>query len=124
MAEVESKMNPRAASPAGAKGLMQLMPDIREEYRVKDPFNPRESLRASAQYLKDLMRPGRFQNNELDHTLLRYNAGPKSAGEMLLGQRPYTKEASQYAGKVKNAMALLDTLNPELEDLYYRPTFK
>jgi soluble lytic murein transglycosylase-like protein len=121
IAEVESGMNPTAKSSAGASGLMQLKESIQKEYGVKDPYNPKESLRAAAQYLSDLMRPGRFKNNELEHTLLRYNAGPTSAGEMLLGQRPYTKEAAQYADKVKNVMDILDTINPKPEAIFRGP---
>ena len=51
--EVESAGNPRAVSPAGAMGLMQIMPgtwaELRAAYRLgDDPFDPRDNILAGA----------------------------------------------------------------------------
>jgi soluble lytic murein transglycosylase-like protein len=69
---VESAYNPRAKSPKGATGLMQLMPDTAKRYGVTDLLNPLENLRAGARYLRDLL--GMFNNN-LRLVLAAYNAG-------------------------------------------------
>lgn len=70
---VESAYNATARSPAGAIGLMQLMPDTALRYGVKDPARSLEgNLRAGTQYLRDLMR---LFNGRLDLVLAAYNAG-------------------------------------------------
>jgi soluble lytic murein transglycosylase-like protein len=69
---VESAYNPRAKSPKGATGLMQLMPATAKRYGTTDLLNPLENLRAGAKYLRDLL--GMFDNN-LRLVLAAYNAG-------------------------------------------------
>src|SRR5579864_8242340 len=51
----ESAFHPCAVSAKGAKGLMQLMPEIIEQFKVNDPFDAKESIEAGARYLKQLM---------------------------------------------------------------------
>jgi soluble lytic murein transglycosylase-like protein len=69
---VESGYNPRARSPKGAIGLMQLMPDTARRYDVADIWDPRANLRGGARYLRDLLAA--FDNN-LSLALAAYNAG-------------------------------------------------
>ena len=69
---VESAYNPRAKSPKGATGLMQLMPATAKRYGVTDLLNPLENLRAGAKYLRDLL--AMFDNN-MRLALAAYNAG-------------------------------------------------
>jgi len=52
----ESGWNPRAVSPKGAMGLMQLMPTTAAEYGVRDPFNVSENISGGVRYLADLMQ--------------------------------------------------------------------
>ena len=49
----ESAFSPCAASEKGAKGLMQLMPEVIEQFAVKDPFEPKSSVDAGAKYRRN-----------------------------------------------------------------------
>lgn len=69
---VESGMNPRAVSRAGAKGLMQLMPITAKEFGVTDPFDPSSNVLAGARLLRRLIV--KFDGN-FDHVMAAYNAG-------------------------------------------------
>ena len=44
----ESSFDPLQVSPAGAKGLMQIMPVLAKELGVSDPFDPRQNVMAGA----------------------------------------------------------------------------
>ena len=50
----ESHLNPWAKSPAGAKGLMQLLSRTARSLGVKDIYNPVENINAGVQHLKNL----------------------------------------------------------------------
>ena len=71
--QVESQGNPKAASPKGALGLMQLMPEVLKAYQVKDPFDPLANLEAGVRHLSYLIVE--FSGN-LPLALVAYNAGP------------------------------------------------
>jgi len=68
----ESCFNPKARSPVGAIGLMQLMPETARWLKVKQPENPEQNLAAGVRYLAQLRT--RFGEDEL--ALAAYNAGP------------------------------------------------
>ncbi|QJA06507.1 lytic transglycosylase domain-containing protein [Thermosulfurimonas marina] len=74
VARVESGFNPRAVSPKGALGLMQLMPETAKTLGVSQPFNPRENLRAAARFLKRLL----LEFGDLRLALAAYHAGPEA----------------------------------------------
>lgn len=73
----ESAGDARAISPAGAMGLMQVMPDtwatLRIRYRLgRDPHDPRDNIMAGAAYLREMW--DRYGN--VMAMLAAYNAGP------------------------------------------------
>jgi soluble lytic murein transglycosylase-like protein len=95
--QAESAFNPRAVSPKGAMGLMQLMPQTASVYRVLDAFNPAENIRAGVAYLKSLMT--RY-NNDVSLALAAYNAGPTAVEKYGRKVPPY-KETRNYVAKIK-----------------------
>jgi hypothetical protein len=70
--EAESGFNPRAVSPAGARGIAQFMPATARAYGLRNPFDPIASINAQARMMADLLR--RFRSVPL--ALAAYNAGP------------------------------------------------
>ena len=69
----ESGGRPCAVSPAGAQGLMQLMPEVQRELSVADPFDPQQSVEAGTKLLRTLI--DRYAG-DLPKALAAYNAGP------------------------------------------------
>lgn len=73
VAQVESNLDHRALSAAGARGLLQVMPPTAEELRL-DPDKPESNVLAGARYLKQML--ARFSSSDL--ALAAYNAGPSA----------------------------------------------
>jgi hypothetical protein len=71
----ESGFNPRAQSPKGAQGLMQLMPSTQLLLGVSNPFDPQHNVAAGARYLALLKQTF---SGDLRLTLAAYNAGPQA----------------------------------------------
>ena len=92
--QVESGYKPRARSPKGAMGLMQLMPSTAREYKVRNPFEPKANIEAGIKHLKMLI--DRFGSSSL--ALAAYNAGP-GAVEKFNGIPPY-RETRSYVTRI------------------------
>lgn len=97
VARQESGFDPRAVSPAGAQGLMQLMPATARGLGVRDSFDPAQAVDGAARLLRDLT--ARF--DRVDLALAAYNAGP---GAVLRhdGVPPYA-ETQNYVRRVMDA---------------------
>ena len=71
--KVESNFNPKVVSSAGAKGLMQLMPENCRDLGVKDPFNIEENIDGGTRHIKEYLDK---YNGDVEMALMAYNGGP------------------------------------------------
>ena len=99
----ESGNRPDIVSPAGAKGLMQLMDTTASDLKVKDVFNPKENVLAGTKYLKSLLE--KFNGDEAK-ALAGYNAGPGHVEKY--GTIPPFPETQKYVRDVLKTKMRLD----------------
>lgn len=102
----ESNYDPKAVSPKGAIGLMQLLPATARRFGVKDPFVVRDNVYAGASYLKWLM--GYFRG-DLELVLAAYNAGEHAvvkAGHKV----PMYPETQTYVRRIMANLRASDAL--------------
>jgi hypothetical protein len=91
--QVESAYQPRARSPKGAIGLMQVMPATARQYGVTNPYDPAANIEAGIRHLKSLL-----QRFPLALALAAYNAG-EAAVERFRGIPPYP-ETRNYVSSI------------------------
>jgi len=95
----ESAGDPRALSPKGAIGLMQIMPDTWAYLRVRhrlggDPYDPHDNIIAGSAYIREL-----FDRYGSPGWIAAYNAGPGRYEASLRG-RPLPAETRAYVATV------------------------
>ena len=101
----ESAGNPRALSPAGAMGLMQIMPATWRELTARhglgtDPFDVRMNILAGAAYLRVMFD----RYGDLTSTLAAYNAGPRRVDGWRAGTRSLPAETVAYVARIAPAL--------------------
>jgi len=96
VAHAESAFNPRARSPKGAQGVMQLMPAVARAYGVSDPYSSSQSIDGAARHIKMLMQA---YHGDLVLVAAAYNAG-MGAVARYKGVPPYA-ETEDYVDKVQ-----------------------
>ena len=123
LAEAESSLNPAARSPAGAKGLFQLMPDTAQglglsTFLPDERTDPEKSAHAAARYLRTLH--GKFGDWPL--ALAAYNAGEGRVGRELAARHAHDfagisntlpAETRMYVPKVCALVAVRAGVAPE-----------
>jgi soluble lytic murein transglycosylase-like protein len=112
IAHVESRHNADAVSPAGARGVMQVMPATARRFGMRNPVadlhDPRLNLEVSSAYLKTLQG---YYGNNLPLVLAAYNAGEGAVAKY--GQRippyretqMYVRDVMSYYTALKQAVA-------------------
>ena len=101
----ESRSDVRAVSPAGALGLMQIMPDtwaeLRARYRLgSDPFDPHDNIIAGTAYLREMLD----RYGTVPAMLAAYNAGPARYDEHLATGRALPAETRAYVALLAPAL--------------------
>lgn len=107
--QVESEGNPRAVSPAGAKGLMQLLPTTAAALGVRDIFDPLDNASGGARYLAEWLLMYAQGDGKcipapsscpqaLQLALAAYNAGPNAVRRY--GGIPPYPETQRYVREV------------------------
>ncbi len=115
----ESAFNPKAVSPKGARGLMQLMPATAQRLGVSNSFDPEENIRGGVKHFRTLMN--NF-NNDLTLSLAAYNAGENLVQR--LGRVPEYKETRNYIKSITSRLEIKDT-NPMAEEQpEHPPTYR
>ena len=109
----ESRFNPRAVSPVGARGLAQFMPRTAAEYGLEDPFDPLAALPASARFLRELH--DRFGN--LGLAAAAYNAGPGRIQNWLARRGKLPEETRNYVRIITGQPAESWTVEDKTVDL-------
>lgn len=99
MGKAESGFDADAVSPAGAQGVMQLMPATARSLGVDDPFDARSNIMGGAKYISQKLKQ---YNGNIDLALAAYNAGSGNVAKYG-GVPPFT-ETRNYIKRIKGYM--------------------
>lgn len=116
----ESRFSPKAGSPVGARGLMQLMPQTAAgiarrlgdtSYTVDKLYDPSTNVRYGTYHLQGLM--GRY-DSDVESALVGYNGGGGAGDRYQAGEREGSvpRESLNYVGKVLAAKSAYEELYP------------
>ena len=99
----ESSFNPKALSPKGASGLMQLMPGTAARFGVTNIFDQKQNIEGGVKYLRYLMN---LFNGDVRLTLAGYNAGEGAV--MRFGYKiPPFNETQEYVRRITKRYAMM-----------------
>lgn len=95
------RSNSNQTSPAGARGVMQFMPENLKKYGVTDPTDPVQMIDAAGRYLKDTLK---YYKGDIQAVIADYNGGPRQALRVVKGQQPAAAETRAYVERVKSEL--------------------
>ena len=102
---VESRYDPYAVSPRGARGLMQLTADTAREVGVTNPFDARQNVFGGTKYLSQLIKQ---HDGDVALALASYNAGPATVRRF--GGLPPYGETAEYLTQIRRLFRRLPEL--------------
>src|SRR3984893_15825053 len=105
--QAESRGDADATSPAGAIGLMQIMPETYAELRVRyglsaNAYDPHDNIIAGTAYMSEMIELFGVPN-----FLAAYNAGPARLEDHLRRGSPLPRETQQYLTRIGELPAAL-----------------
>lgn len=92
---VKDKIN--AVSPAGAMGVMQLMPGTARDMGVKDPYDPIQNIEGGVKYLAKMQR--KYDDPKL--AAIAYNWGPGNTDRWLAQGGDFAKLPRETQGYIR-----------------------
>lgn len=106
----ESHFNPEAKSWAGARGLMQLMPETAKRFGVEDISHPEENIEAGILYLRwldqRLVKNVADSNERIKFALAAYNIGLGHIMDAIRLSEKQGKKTDVWDGNVEVALLL------------------
>ena len=105
----ESTFKPRALSPKGARGLMQLMPPTAARFGVKNIYDPKQNIEGAARYMRFLLD---LFSGDVRLALAGYNAGEGAVIKFGYQVPPYN-ETQEYVRRIGQRYSVMrDPLAP------------
>lgn len=102
----ESRFNPNAKSPVGAAGIAQFMPGTAQRFGLANPYDPIDSIRANADYMRKLMDTFSGFENASSLALAGYNAG-ENRDTLRAGRIPNIPETQDYVRIITSIRGLI-----------------